>query len=85
MIELKEIREYFRKLSPDELILDIENPETMPPPEIQFNKSATNLAEHYETINDFNLTDKTVENVEAIIEDGGTIEVISYHGLPPVY
>jgi len=85
LIELNEIREKFKDLSPDDLIWDTENPNKKPPKEIEFNKNAKNLANYYKTINGLNLTDEMVENVESIIEYGGTIDVISYHGQPPIF
>lgn len=84
LLEMQSIRAGLSLLKPDQVIWDIENMNKLPPWGSEIGKHVKSVAEYYVTSTGRNLVDEIIDNLEAMKEFGGTLEIISYNGSPPV-
>ena len=84
LVEANAIKEGLSKLGPEQVIWDIENLSEKAPWGDEVGDHVKNVAMFYITVNGLNLVDELVENIESICQHGGTLEIISYEGSPPL-
>ncbi len=83
--EAKAIKEGLSNLPPEKVIWDIENLSEEAPWGNEIGEHIKNVAMFYMTKNGLNLVDELVDNIDAIIQFGGNLEIISYDGTPPFF
>lgn len=84
LIEASAIRDGLRSVSPQDVIWDIEDIEADPPWGREVGAHVKNAADYFVTNSGRNLVAELIDNLEALRDYGGTLEIISYHGAPPV-
>lgn len=84
LLEMREIQEKLRTLTPDKVVWDIESPNTAPPWGKSYGPHVKNMADYYITTTGRNLVDEIIDNIESLCEFGGSLDIISYDGVPPI-
>ncbi|WP_223502011.1 Imm70 family immunity protein [Pseudomonas sp. BF-R-24] len=84
LAEMQAIKEGLSQLKLDQVIWDIENPLQLPPWGLNVGGDLKNIDSYYVTTSGRNLVNEIIDNLESLKEFGGTLEIISYDGRPPV-
>lgn len=82
--EMKDIKNGLALLHPDQVVWDIENLNQQPPWGSAIGGHVRSLENYYVTTSGRNLVDEIIDNLEALKEFGGDLEIISYQGGAPV-
>lgn len=80
--ELRRVRSGLERLSPGQVVWDIEDPSVTPAWMKKVGPHVKSLADFFVTTSGRNLLDELADNLESLKEFGGTLEVISYEGAP---
>lgn len=84
LTEMREIKSRLSEISPAEVIWDIDDQTKLPPWGKEVGAHVKSIAGYYVTTYGRNLVDEMIDNMESLAEFGGTLEIISYDGAPPV-
>jgi 2,3-bisphosphoglycerate-dependent phosphoglycerate mutase len=82
MAEALAIKSGLRKLGPESVIWDIEDLTQAPPWGTVVGTHVTSMAEYFVTSTGRNLLNEIIANLESLKEFGGTLDIISYDGVP---
>lgn len=84
LTEMYAIRSRLTEIPAAEVIWDFDDQTILPPWGKEIGNHVKNIYSYYVTTSGRNLVDEIIDNMEALAEFGGTLEVISYNGAPPV-
>ncbi len=82
--EFKVIEKELSELPPSAIVWDADDLTASPPWGTEVGPHVTNLALYFVTTTGRNLVAEIIDNLEALLEDGDALEIISYHGSPPI-
>lgn len=80
--EIAQIKAELSGLSPDSVIWDADDLTKQPPWGRELQPHVRSCADYWITTSARNLIDEIVDNLESLREFGGTLDVISYEGVP---
>lgn len=82
MLEARAMREGLRTLRPDQVVWDIDHLGEDPPWGKAVGPHVTSMADYFVTTTGRNLMDEIIDNLESLMEFGGTIDIVSFDGTP---
>lgn len=82
--EMQQIKDGLKSLTADKVVWDIEDLSKNPPWGRNVGPHVKSMADYYVTITRRNLVDEILDNLESLKEFGGTLDIISYEGAPPL-
>lgn len=80
--EMKVIKKELSELSPAMVVWDAENLKKEPPWGRAVGAHVASCAQYWITTTGRNIIDEIIDNLESLIEFGGTLDVITYTGAP---
>ncbi len=80
--EFSAIKKGLELLSPDQIVWDIDAPGLVPPWGSQYGSHVTSMANYFVTTSGRNLVNELLENLESLKIHGGSLDIISYNGMP---
>ncbi len=83
-LEMHEIKRGLESLTPDKVVWDIEDLTKDPPWGRSYGPHVKSMADYYITTTRRNLVNEILDNLESLKEFGGTLDIISYNGVPPL-
>lgn len=81
LIEVQRVIEYFKNTSVDRLIWDLDDSTKVPPIDYDSMCDKSSLYSYFRSLSGRNIAAEIVDNIEAQIEFGGDLEIISYRSL----
>lgn len=82
IIEMQRIKNGLKLLTPDKAIWDIEDLRKAPPWGKSFGANVKSMADYFVTTTGRNLVDEILDNLDSLKEFGGSLDIISYDGVP---
>lgn len=82
LLEAQGIKIALAKLGPEEVIWDFGDRSLAPPWGKVVGANVKSMADYFVTTTRRNLVDEIIENLESLKEFGGTLDIISYDGMP---
>ena len=80
--EMRDIKAELSLLAPANVVWDAEDLKKGPPWGRQVGPHVQSCAQYWVTTTGRNVLDELIDNLESLLEFGGTLDVISYDGLP---
>lgn len=84
LAEFRVIEKELSELPPSSIVWDADDLAASPPWGTEVGPHVKNMAMYFVTTTGRNLVAEIIDNLEALLEDGDGLEIISYHGSPPV-
>jgi 2,3-bisphosphoglycerate-dependent phosphoglycerate mutase len=82
--EFRVIERELAELPPSAVVWDADDLAAVPPWGTEVGSHVRNMAQYFVTTTGRNLVAEIIDNLEALLEDGDGLEIISYQGSPPV-
>ncbi|NHZ94355.1 hypothetical protein F2P46_01130 [Massilia sp. CCM 8734] len=83
ILEAQAIKSGLMNLGPDMVVWDIDDLSLVPPRGKSVGTHVKSMAEYFVTSTGRNLMDEILDNLESLKEFGGTLDILSYDGVPP--
>lgn len=83
-LEMRKIKKGLSLLGPDAVVWDIDDLTIDPPWGKTVGTHVRSMADYYVTTTGRNLVDEILDNLESLKEFGGTLDIISYEGMPVI-
>lgn len=85
LLELRDMQAGLAKLSPAQVVWDINDLARQPPWGKAINPGTTSMANYHATVESTNLLDDMLACVAALEQQGGMLEIIPFDGIEPFY